>query len=71
MSDGLNLKQPSDRVNWQGGTVYIPPGHVWVRGDNPKESTDSNLYGPIPMNLIQGKITHKVGGLSAVVSCQY
>ncbi|PNS21030.1 Mitochondrial inner membrane protease subunit 2 [Sphaceloma murrayae] len=29
------------------GAVRIPPGHVWVEGDNWRESGDSNYYGPI------------------------
>jgi inner membrane protease subunit 2 len=39
-------------------TVFIPVNHVWVEGDNRDKSLDSNSYGPIPMSLIQGKITH-------------
>ncbi|KAL2065621.1 hypothetical protein VTL71DRAFT_3291 [Oculimacula yallundae] len=41
-------------------TVQVPANHVWVEGDN-EDSTktlDSNHYGPIPLNLITGKVTH-------------
>lgn len=38
--------------------VQIPISHVWVEGDNRDKSLDSNSYGPIPISLIQGKITH-------------
>ena len=36
----------------------VPYGHVWVEGDNadPRKSVDSNWYGPIPKNLIIGKV---------------
>ncbi|KAL9648425.1 hypothetical protein ABK040_014045 [Willaertia magna] len=37
-------------------TTFIPKGHVWVEGDNSASSVDSNMYGPIPMALIQGKV---------------
>ncbi|KAG8625833.1 hypothetical protein KVT40_006234 [Elsinoe batatas] len=37
------------------GTVRVPPGHVWVEGDNWRESGDSNFYGPISRGLITGK----------------
>ncbi|CAG8984090.1 hypothetical protein HYALB_00010590 [Hymenoscyphus albidus] len=38
----------------------IPAGHVWVEGDNRdgRRSLDSNYYGPIPINLVQGKVTN-------------
>lgn len=34
--------------------VLIPPGHVWLMGDNSTHSTDSRVYGPVPQALIQG-----------------
>lgn len=37
----------------------VPYGHVWVEGVNEK-STDSKDFGPIPLNLIQGKVTNRV-----------
>ena len=27
----------------------IPPGHVWIIGDNASASIDSRTYGPVPM----------------------
>ncbi|CZT19699.1 uncharacterized protein RCC_05551 [Ramularia collo-cygni] len=38
-----------------GGRVVIPPGHVWVEGDNWRKTQDSNAYGPISRSLITGK----------------
>lgn len=35
--------------------VMVPPGHVWVEGDNWRMSKDSNAYGPISKSLINGK----------------
>jgi mitochondrial inner membrane protease subunit 2 len=39
-------------------TVQVPVNHVWVEGDNRNKSLDSNNYGPLPISLIQGKLTH-------------
>lgn len=40
--------------------VNIPKNHIWVEGDNKdgEKTLDSNHYGPIPLSLITGKVTH-------------
>jgi len=38
--------------------VSIPKGHMWVEGDNNKQSFDSNRFGPVPVGLLVGKATH-------------
>ncbi|CRK44756.1 hypothetical protein BN1723_006282, partial [Verticillium longisporum] len=35
----------------------VPQGHIWVEGDGDK-TIDSNTYGPVPMSLVTGKVTH-------------
>lgn len=37
------------------GKVVVPYGHVWVEGDNWRNSYDSNDFGPISKGLIEGK----------------
>lgn len=41
-------------------TVTVPPGHVWLTGDNLGNSTDSRQYGPVPMALIKGRVLARV-----------
>ncbi|KAF5388277.1 hypothetical protein D9615_000281 [Tricholomella constricta] len=36
--------------------VHVPRGHVWVEGDEPFYSDDSNLFGPVPAALIDSKL---------------
>jgi signal peptidase I len=36
--------------------VTVPVGHVWVQGDNLRNSADSRQYGPIPEALIMGRV---------------
>ncbi|KAF7061190.1 hypothetical protein CFC21_067905 [Triticum aestivum] len=38
----------------------IPEGHCWVEGDNGGVSRDSRAYGPVPLGLVQGRVTHVV-----------
>ncbi|XP_054153803.1 mitochondrial inner membrane protease subunit 1-like [Oppia nitens] len=40
--------------------IVIPRGHVWLAGDNTNHSTDSRVWGPIPIGLIVGKAVLKV-----------
>lgn len=48
--------QPLEGLEARGPPkVKVPFGHVWVEGDNWRESLDSNAYGPVSMSLIQGK----------------
>lgn len=32
---------------WKDKTVIVPKGHVWVEGDEPMRSRDSNTFGPV------------------------
>ena len=53
---------PGDKV-WVYGQVrptIIPDGHVWLEGDNPRNSTDSRDYGPVPGALILGRALLRV-----------
>ncbi|KAF8165461.1 peptidase S24/S26A/S26B/S26C [Crassisporium funariophilum] len=36
--------------------VIVPPGYVWVEGDEPFFSDDSNRFGPVPQGLIRSKL---------------
>lgn len=38
----------------------MPPGHVWVEGDNKKRSYDSRNFGPVPYGLIRGRAIYTV-----------
>jgi hypothetical protein len=37
--------------------VAVPPGHLWLEGDNRANSVDSRDYGPLPEGLLEGKVT--------------
>ncbi|KAH8106111.1 LexA/Signal peptidase [Cristinia sonorae] len=37
--------------------VVIPEGHAWVEGDEPFKSEDSNYFGPVPLGLVDSKLS--------------
>jgi signal peptidase I len=40
--------------------LVIPDGHIWLEGDNPRNSNDSRDYGPIPAALIVGRVMCRI-----------
>ena len=48
-----------DRAN--GSIMVIPEGHVWLAGDNVYNSSDSRMYGPMPIGMLQGRVFFKFG----------
>lgn len=62
-----------ETLGYKQRLVVVPRGHVWVEGDNHLQSRDSNLYGPVPMGLLTGKMTyiiwppHRVGRVRAAL----
>ena len=38
-----------------GSKTVVPPGHVWLQGDNVDASRDSRDFGPVPMAMILGR----------------
>jgi len=53
---------PGDWISVPGTyeIVKIPEGHCWVEGDNAVSSLDSRSFGPVPLGLVQGRVTHVI-----------
>ncbi|XP_044281725.1 mitochondrial inner membrane protease subunit 1 [Varanus komodoensis] len=59
--DKVCTSSPSDFLKIHS---YVPKGHVWLEGDNLRNSTDSRCYGPVPYGLIKGRICFKLWPLT-------
>ncbi|XP_059211986.1 mitochondrial inner membrane protease subunit 1 [Centropristis striata] len=55
--DKVCTSSPSDLFK---AHTYVPKGHVWLEGDNLRNSTDSRNYGPVPYALIRGRVCLKL-----------
>lgn len=58
--NGKRLEEPYLRAatTWRGmleEPIVVPPGHVFVMGDNRNNSSDSRVFGPVPLERIIGK----------------
>lgn len=46
--------------------VTVPAGHVWLQGDNLANSSDSRVYGAVPLAMVVGRVEAKLWPLSEV-----
>ena len=50
----------SERIPGSFFADVVPPGCVWLLGDNRRNSTDSRVYGPVPTDIVKGRVVLRV-----------
>ena len=61
--DGRELVEPylpAGTVTGDFNAVVVPPGTVWVMGDNRGNSADSRIFGPVPESTVVGRAFARV-----------
>lgn len=54
------IGRPGEMV-WSGFMLeQVPPGHIWLEGDNKSKSNDSRAFGPVPVGLLRGRVVCKL-----------
>jgi mitochondrial inner membrane protease subunit 1 len=49
-----------EEVEVENNAYLVPPGYVWLEGDNKKQSFDSRDFGPVPIALLEGRAVMKI-----------
>uniref|UniRef100_A0A0A9YKG0 Mitochondrial inner membrane protease subunit 1 n=1 Tax=Lygus hesperus TaxID=30085 RepID=A0A0A9YKG0_LYGHE len=58
------MARSGDLVLVKTGFVEVPEGFVWLEGDNSLDSYDSRNYGPVPVEMVQGRVVLRIWPLS-------
>jgi len=57
---------PGDKVNIMGKEIVLKDGEYYVLGDNSPHSSDSRIWGPVPQNLLVGRVLIRLWPLNKI-----
>jgi len=57
---------PGDKVNIMGKEIVLKDGEYYVLGDNSPHSSDSRIWGPVPQNLLIGRVLIRLWPLNKI-----
>ena len=65
------IGMPGDRIVRTDGDprhLVVPPGHLWIEGDNARNSLDSRSYGTVSASLVIGTVICRLWPLREYIS---
>jgi signal peptidase I len=57
---------PGDRVRIAEGWLHLAPDEAWLLGDDGAVSIDSRRYGPVPLELLVGRVWFRYGPVARI-----
>ena len=49
-----------DKIGMYPFSQYVPKNHLWIEGDNGRNSMDSNIFGPLHIGLVHSRVLCRI-----------
>jgi signal peptidase I len=53
----IEASHAAEEMDYEVEALQVPHGHLYVLGDNRNAARDSHVFGPVPLELVEGRIS--------------